>query len=47
MVLNRYILTKIIITGTQFHQKFIGMINDDEHFLTITKSNKKSIGEGH
>ena len=32
MVLNHYILTKNISTGTQRHQKLIGMINDDRHF---------------
>ena len=47
MVLNHYLLTKNILTRTYRHQKLIGMINDDEHFLTITKSNEKRIGEGH
>jgi len=41
MVLNHYLLTKNIATVTYHHQKLIEMINDDEHFLTITKSNQK------
>ena len=47
MALNHYLLKKYILTIIQRHQKLIGLINGDEHFLTVTKSNKKSIGEGH